>query len=99
MDAITQKSIGLDGKVFAERRVAPRRRVLKGAKLSFNRGYGALECVARNESETGALLVFGETSAVPAIFDLTLNGSDGARPARVRWRTPTLVGVEFVSAQ
>jgi len=96
MDAITRKSIGLDGKAFAERRAAPRRRVLKGAKLSFNRGYGALECVACNESETGALLVFGETSAVPAMFELTFNGSDRTRPARVRWRTPTLVGVEFV---
>lgn len=98
MDAIREKSIGLDGEVFADRRAAPRRRVLKGAKLSFNRCYGALECVARNESETGALLVFGETAAVPAVFDLAINGAGAARPARVRWRSPTLVGVEFTSS-
>jgi len=98
MDTITEKSIGLDGNVFAERRTTPRRRVLKGARLSFNKGYGALECTVRNESGTGALLVFGETAAVPASFDLTISGSDGLRPARVRWRTPTLVGVEFLQA-
>jgi hypothetical protein len=43
MDMITEKSIGVDGEVFAERRRAPRHRVLKGATLSFNKGYGALE--------------------------------------------------------
>jgi len=98
MDAITEKSIGLDGQVFAERRVAARRRVLKGARLSFNKGYGALECVVRNQSETGALLAFGETAAVPPFFALAINGEETGRQARVRWRTSTLVGVEFARA-
>lgn len=96
MDAIIRKSIGLDGEVFAERRAASRRRVLKGARLSFNKDYGALECVVRNESSAGALLVFGETLGVPAYFDLAINGSEGPRPAQVCWRTPTLVGVKFL---
>lgn len=95
MDAIVEKSIGLDGEVFAERRASPRRRVLKGGTLSFNKGYGALECVVRNESGNGALLNFGETSAVPPAFTLTIKGGE-ARAAQVRWRTMTLVGVEFV---
>lgn len=96
MDTISEKSIGLDGEVFAERRAAPRRRVLKGATLSFNKGYGALECLVRNESEKGALLGFGDTSAVPPAFDMTIKGSDVTRAALVRWRTMTQVGVEFV---
>jgi hypothetical protein len=96
MDAIVGKSVGLDGEVFTERRGAPRRRVLKGATLSFNKGYGALECVVRNESEKGALLGFGETSAVPPAFAMTIKGSDVPRAAQVRWRTMTQVGVEFV---
>jgi hypothetical protein len=96
MDAIVEKSIGLDGEVFAERRATPRRRVLKGATLSFNKGYGALECVVRNESEKGALLSFGETSAVPPAFNMTIKGSDVTRRAQVRWRTMTRIGVEFV---
>jgi hypothetical protein len=98
MDAIREKSIGLDGGVSPERRAVGRRRVLKGARLTFNKGYGALECVVRNESQTGALLVFGETAAVPSSFELEINGSGQARVARVRWRTPTLVGVEYAPA-
>ncbi len=94
MNAIVEKSIGLDGEVFTERRAATRRRVLKGGTLSFNKGYGALECVVRNESPGGALLSFGETSAVPAAFDLTIKGGE-KRQARVRWRNMTLVGVAF----
>lgn len=94
MDTIKEKSIGLDGEVFAERRAVTRRRVLKGATLSFNNGYGALEGLVRNESERGVLLNFGETSAVPSSFDLTVNGA-AARSARVKWRDMTRVGVEF----
>lgn len=94
MDTIKEKSIGLDGKVFAERRAVMRRRVLKGATLSFNKGYGALEGLVRNESERGVLLHFGETSAVPADFELTVKGSD-PRSAKVKWRDMTRVGVEF----
>jgi hypothetical protein len=94
MDAIVEKSIGLNGEVFTERRAMPRRRVLKGGTLSFNNGYGALECVVRNESASGALLSFGETSAVPPAFDLAIKGAE-TRHAQARWRNMTLVGVEF----
>ena len=94
METITTKSIGLDGEVFADRRSAPRHRVLKGGVMRYNRGYGAMECVVRNRSETGALLVMGETSGVPAAFDLSI-GCEDARPARVRWRSLTAVGVSI----
>lgn len=78
---------------LAERRAEPRRRVLKGATLRFNRGYGALECVVRNESKKGALLAFGETTAVPTSFELRIAGQDQPRHAQVRWRTLICVGV------
>jgi hypothetical protein len=81
--------------VLAERRAEPRRRVLKGATLGFNRGYGAMECVVRNESKRGALLAFGETTAVPTSFELRIAGQDQPRQARVRWRSLTSVGVEL----
>jgi hypothetical protein len=93
MDMITEKA--MEGAVLAERRADPRRRVLKGATLTFNRGYGALQCVVRNESGRGALLAFGDTSAVPSAFDLAIKGGNGPRAARVRWRTMTAVGIEF----
>lgn len=95
MDVITEKSIGLDGKVFPERRSAMRHKVLKGATLSFNKGYGALECVVRNLSGRGARLHLGETTAVPNFFSLEIAGEQTPRSARVRWRSQTAVGVEF----
>lgn len=96
MEPITTKSIGLDGEVFEERRREMRRRALKGATLTFNGGYGAFECVVRNISEVGARLTFGDASAVPARFDLTMSGDGHSRSAAVRWRSLTDVGVEFV---
>ena len=95
MEPITRKSIGIDGAVFEDRRAEPRHRVLKGGTLSFNKGYGALECVVRNLSEHGARLAFGETSAVPPRFGLRISGDDRFRDAHVRWRTMTDIGVEL----
>jgi hypothetical protein len=95
MTAITERSIGLDGQIFADRRGAVRRRVLKGARLSFNRGYAVFDCVVRNMSENGARLNFGDASAVPSRFELTITGEDGPRNAVVRWRSMTALGVTF----
>ncbi|MEW6633242.1 MAG: PilZ domain-containing protein [Pseudomonadota bacterium] len=81
---------------FGERRVEQRWRVLKGATLRFNSGFGAMEGVVRNQSENGALLSFGDTTGVPPGFDLAINGAERIRAARIRWRMPTLVGVQFV---
>jgi len=79
----------------AERRSQQRRRVLKGATIRFNKGYGAFECVVRNLSENGAKLTFGETSAVPAAFELKIAAEERMREARVRWRSPDSVSVSF----
>ena len=98
MGPITRKSIGIDGEVFEDRRAEPRHRVFKGGSLSFNKGYGALECVVRNQSEHGARLRFGETSAVPPQFDLRVGGEDRVRRAHVRWRGLTDIGVALDSA-
>lgn len=95
MSLITENSIGLDGKVFAERRSETRHRVFKGGRLSFNKGYGALECVVRNLSVRGARLALGETTAVPNAFSLQIAGEVNPRRAIVRWRSPAAVGVEF----
>ena len=81
----------------AERRSVVRRRVLKGATLTFNRGYGAMECVVRNLGDNGALLRFGDAAGVPAWFDLKISDERQPRPAQVRWRTATDVGVSFLT--
>ncbi len=94
MMPITEKSIAIDGRIFAERRGALRHRVFKGAALSFNRGYGAMECVVRNLSANGAKLVFGDTLAVPPKFSLRISG-EAVREAEVCWRSPREVGVRI----
>ena len=80
--------------VETDRRAARRQRGLKGATLHFNRGYGAMECVVRNQSADGALLRFGDTSGVPGAFDIAIAG-EATRPAKVRWRGMELVGVSL----
>ncbi|NMG41336.1 hypothetical protein GRZ55_18995 [Chelativorans sp. ZYF759] len=95
MMPITERSIAIDGEIFADRRAEGRRRVLKGARLEFNQGYGAMECVLRNQSDRGARLVLGDTMGVPARFDLVIAGEEGVRTARVRWRTGEAVGIDF----
>lgn len=77
-----------------ERRTEQRRRVLKGGLLTFNRGFGALECRVRNQSDGGALLNFGDTAAVPPSFTLRIGG-DGPRFATVRWRSLSDIGVSL----
>ena len=95
MDLITTKSIGIDGMVFAERRSDMRRRVLKGALISFNQGYSTFECIVRSISDDGARLSFGETFSLPNQFLLTISG-EAPRQAVVRWRTQSTVGVSLV---
>ena len=95
MEPIIRNSIGIDGEVFEDRRREPQHRVLKGGTLTFNRGFGALECVVRNQSDRGAKLVFGDSSAVPPRFSLRISGDDRLRGAQVRWRSLTETGVEF----
>jgi hypothetical protein len=97
MQTIVEKSIGMDGKVFAERRTEIRRRVLKGAVLSFNKGYSTFECVARNLSGRGALLSLCETFPLPSVFSLRVDGQPPRRAA-IRWRSAAAMGVEFLPA-
>ena len=81
-----------------ERRASQRRRVLKGATLTFNRGYSAFECVVRNQSESGARLSLAETFAIPTTFRLAISGEPDAHVAQVVWRKTDEMGVTYVSS-
>lgn len=96
METNGEKSIGLDGKALSERRTELRRRVLKGALLSFNKGYSTFECVARNMSEHGAQLSLCETFALPSEFSVRFH-AQAPRRAAVRWRSASAMGVEFLA--
>ena len=95
MNVIAEKSIGLDGVVFRERRDGRRQKVLKHGVISFNRNRHVFECVVRNESETGATLFLNQADALPEEFSIMILPSSRKCRARVRWRSGERVGVSF----
>jgi hypothetical protein len=79
----------------AERRQAPRRRVLKAAQISISDRAPKLGCTARNGSATGACLEIGSTTVgLPTHFTLVLDGL--RHSCRVTWKTETRMGVAFI---
>lgn len=77
-----------------ERRIAPRKRTLKGARIAINDGYSTFDCTVRNLSETGAKLKLASTLGVPDAFDLIFD--DGRKFAcTVMWRQGEELGVSF----
>jgi hypothetical protein len=79
---------------MSERRRHFRRRVLKAAKISFNRG-SVIDCTVRNISEHGALLQVAWPIGIPDDFELVLDGKGPSRACRVVWRKGLQIGVEF----
>jgi hypothetical protein len=56
-----------------ERRIAPRRRVLKSAFIVISDKAPKLECTVRNISHTGAALQVSTTIGIPAHFDVIID--------------------------
>jgi hypothetical protein len=90
------KIIDMKMRDIVERRAKTRRRVLKAASLTFFGGYCTREGIARNLSQNGARLDFEDTAGVPHEFTLMINGEAKSRTARIRWCTPTSIGVRFM---
>lgn len=79
-----------------ERRGEHRRRILKGALLQFNNGFGSLECVLRDLSSDGARISMAQTTGVPTRFKLAIAGEKTPIETIVRWRTPRDMGLGFL---
>lgn len=79
----------------AERRVAPRMRVLKRAKIIFNQGFSIFDCVVRNVSATGALLTLAESVHMPKEFQIKI-GEEPPRPAKLVYRRTMFAGIRFL---
>jgi PilZ domain len=73
-------------------RSAGRNRVLKSATIEF--GGGALTCVVRNWSDTGAMLDVSPIG-IPEHFILLGPGDGRRRPCRLVWRKEKRIGVAF----
>jgi hypothetical protein len=77
-----------------ERRITPRQRTLKGARIVTNDGYSTLDCVVRNLSKAGAKLKVASSVGIPDAFDLVFD--DGRKFAcSVTWRKAEELGVTF----
>lgn len=75
-------------------RKAPRRRVLKSARIVFNNKNSTISCTVRDLTEAGALLVLPSTLGVPDEFDLVV-GSAPPRHCRIVHRHADRLGVAF----
>jgi hypothetical protein len=74
-------------------RASVRKRVLRPATIEIDGG-GAISCVARNLSNTGAMLDVESPFGIPERFILIL-GDGHQIPCRVAWRKPKRIGVAF----
>ena len=79
----------------AERRISPRRRVLKNALIVFKSRYCTHRCFILNTSETGAQLMPQDVAECPSEF--VLKPAIGReRDCEVVWRRGDLVGVRYL---
>jgi hypothetical protein len=81
--------------MIVERRKKQRLRSLLGGRVSFNQKSSTLDCLVRNVSEDGALLVISDSIALPNAFDLDITRHQRSYVARIRWRDGERVGVTF----
>ncbi len=79
---------------FEEHRVAPRRRVLKSAKIVFD-DWRAIDCTVRDVSETGAKLQVGGAHTLPHKFRLLMVSENTIRPVQIAWKLNDTLGVAF----
>ena len=74
-------------------RIAPRRRILKAGTIES--GGGALDCIVRNLSETGAALEVVTPLFIPDRFTLFIPSDQFKRPCHIVWRKEKRIGVAF----
>jgi len=76
-----------------ERRAAPRRRVLKGATVTFDGN--DLACTVRNLSASGAAIDFSSPVSVPPAFMLVIETDQFIRHCHPVWSNDRRIGVAF----
>ena len=65
-----------------ERQREPRTRTLKTAHIVFNGGGSVIDCIVRNLSSAGALLVLPSVFGVPETFEFLIDSDGSLRSAR-----------------
>jgi hypothetical protein len=77
-----------------EGRTAHRHRVLKVALIEFSGG-GAIKCVVKNLSASGAALEFESALDIPDRLTIGIPPEPVKRRCRVVWRSQKRIGVSF----
>lgn len=81
-----------------ERRNAPRQRSLLRGCIYFNNRRGAVDCMVRDLSESGARLTFAGTATIPDTIELYIPQKQQTLRGSVQWRKAGELGVAFVAA-
>ena len=76
-----------------EKRISPRRHVLKATFIVVSEKAPKLECRVRNISDTGAALEVSTTFGIPTHFEVIIDGQH--HRCRSVWRSDTRIGVAF----
>ena len=78
---------------MVEKRTFSRHRVLKAGTIEF--GGGAITCMVRNMSDTGAMLDVATPVGIPDYFTLVLRANGHRMPCRLVWWKEKRIGVAF----
>jgi PilZ domain len=76
-----------------ERRAAPRHSVLRAGTILIGNGF--INCMARDMSDTGAMLSVTSSVDIPEYFTLILSPDGRHTPCHVMWRAEKEMGVAF----
>jgi PilZ domain len=78
-------------------RIAKRLRVLKSAKIIFNRNQSIVDCAIRDLSATGAKVICTAPVHIPDIVRILFTQDNTIRDAKVMWRKDEFLGLHFTS--
>jgi hypothetical protein len=81
-------------RLMEERRIAPRRKVLKAGTIAFGRS-SVIDCLIRNLSDKGASLEVESQIGIPETFTLVIPHDAIMRVAHVQWRSAKRIGIVF----
>ncbi|NJO54676.1 MAG: PilZ domain-containing protein [Bacteroidales bacterium] len=76
-----------------DRRRHPRLRSLIGGRIIFNDGNSTLDCVLRNISAGGAMIVCSAAVSLPQTFDLALPSKNRRLRVCLVWRREDQLGI------
>ncbi len=80
---------------MTERRRSTRSRCLVGAQVLHSGGRLSLTCMARNITDEGCMLEFGDTPVVPKHIELQISNRKELVAGEVVWREGRRIGVCF----